>query len=908
MRVFKRLILVWVLSQFWVITNAQESPFSTDFWIRIRVEESGVYKFDTGTLKKWGFTDPDNISLFCTSPNILSYSDTTNRKLIEIPLQKIDDGDTPGFITYLRGVNFSVYYKKNKYISNFTPSYPYNYYFIRQNRPGQTYIEIDSLPAIPDSTVFITENSHWDGFNLIGLFSGTKITDKPICFSPGFAYTNCESMFNKNELTVSLNKPNRNDTIFLRINEHSYFLIGERGYSIPLSAKGIIDSVCVSGLPPNTDIEIEKISITLYVSNNFWGDQQLFSGAFLDNIDSPVKNNIKYRGMPPSVWCIDDKLIPRMARTMIKNDTLSVFQENGIDHSAYIIFSDDSFKKPTFDKIIENQDLLNSPSCNYLVVAADSFVQEAQNFARFHEQYEGLSTLVVEQSRIFNDYSGGKPDPLALYRFCKSIYQKGMNDSNGLQYILLLGDGNTDMRTINTAKQVPALRPDYFGDAFLSVLSDTLHFDEELRESDMDVVVGRIPAKSKSDLHVYFNKLKLRQQGLKMPNNHYLFVGDKYDTELDFSPTDSIEHIANLLYQHLPHSTIHKVYFDEMKETNKINSKIFEQLNKGMGLICYNGHSNEYAWNQGVMHYDDISKIQNTYFPLLFSCSCAYAPIGIDGDYGASNWLFTPNGGGIALIGLTVQSSIDGSTRFMQNYFANWILDDSIIPGKIFKNTWNQSRQKNFIFLGDPAINFNFPRYNIEQTLIPTGRLECTITSGNNSISYDFEGKAILNVIQSPVVTGLNAVSPTSYLRTDSLVYTDTATVKNGTFQFDISSIYAFNNENNVTIYAISADSSMEAYTTGLQLISSLQTIRQQNCVVYPSPFNEKLSISGNPFINTPTEVIIIGMDGSLVFKKTFYPTDNNITINTSFIPGGAYLISIVNNSLHYCTKVIKIK
>ena len=127
-----------------------------------------------------------------------------------------------------------------------------------------------------------------------------------------------------------------------------------------------------------------------------------------------------------------------------------------------------------------------------------------------------MSVKIVNVSEIFNQFSAGNQDVSSIRNYIKYIYNTSQNN---LKYVLLFGDCSYDYkdRIPNNTNIVPIYQSynssnniysfssdDYFG--FLD--SDEGSWVESISgDHDLEVSIGRIPAKNTMEADAYVKKL-----------------------------------------------------------------------------------------------------------------------------------------------------------------------------------------------------------------------------------------------------------------------------------------------------------------------------------------------------------------------------------------------------------------
>ena len=176
---------------------------------------------------------------------------------------------------------------------------------------------------------------------------------------------------------------------------------------------------------------------------------------------------------------------------------------------------------PVFFKTITNQNLHALPQVDYLIVSHSRFLSQANRLADLHRN-KGVSVHVVEIQKIYNEFSCGVADPVAIRWFTKMFYDRAVsNPGTAPQSLLLFGDGSFDglnRETDNTAL-LPTYRSldnensnipisfisSFTSDDFFGMLDDL----ESMNASDLiDVGIGRFPVNTLEEATQVVNKIE----------------------------------------------------------------------------------------------------------------------------------------------------------------------------------------------------------------------------------------------------------------------------------------------------------------------------------------------------------------------------------------------------------------
>src|SRR5690606_18184855 len=167
----------------------------------------------------------------------------------------------------------------------------------------------------------------------------------------------------------------------------------------------------------------------------------------------------------------------------------------------------------TFDSLnvfpigkVDNQNLHGMPQADMLIVTHPLFLSQSERLASLHRD-EGLKVNVVTTNQVFNEFSSGSQDPIAIRMFAKMFYDRAVNDEEMPKYLLLFGDASYDFKDrfggntnfVVSYESPNSLEPvkSYVSDDFMALLDDDEGNWPNIGVLDkVDLGVGRIPSKS----------------------------------------------------------------------------------------------------------------------------------------------------------------------------------------------------------------------------------------------------------------------------------------------------------------------------------------------------------------------------------------------------------------------------
>ncbi len=82
-----------------------------------------------------------------------------------------------------------------------------------------------------------------------------------------------------------------------------------------------------------------------------------------------------------------------------------------------------------------------------IIVTHPAFVSYSEQLAEIHRKNSGLISMVVTTEQIYNEFSGGIPDIVAIRNFLRMKYLLQKGTSRTLKYLLLFGDGSYKNKT-----------------------------------------------------------------------------------------------------------------------------------------------------------------------------------------------------------------------------------------------------------------------------------------------------------------------------------------------------------------------------------------------------------------------------------------------------------------------------
>jgi hypothetical protein len=842
-----------------------ESKLSTGEWYRLSIIESGVHAITSDVLQSMGVdgaTPVGSIHVYGNGGAMLEEPLDDNRKydLNEIPV-KVRDLNQNGI---LDGDDQLLFFAEGPHLWTFNSSTS-EYEFRQHTYSDKSHVfvkvgglgsNLNTLPASQGENELFSVNTYdylWSHEmeleNLVGSgrqWYGESFTASSVLTVnttlPGFPVDNSvsvEASFLSRALSTSfidfkMNSNTVSVESFSRItgNYVDAYATGPKGgtYSLPVSGQSIQFTADVSSSDPNVESWLDYIRIQAELPLSFNGGQLLF-GSNRTAVDGWVKYNLT--GSPDEVWWVSDVNSSAQQLTVPEGNGRAFWFNHSNQPERFVAFNYGSVLIPEFVEKVENQNVHGVNQVDYVIVSHPDYLDQANRLAEFHKTDKGITTLVVTNQQVFNEFSSGTQDVTAIRDMMKVFYDRAVSEEDIPTALLLFGDASYDFKdkVNNNTNRVPiyqsfnSIRPTrtHCSDDYYVILDDGEGFwGVSGKKEGLDIGVGRIPATNLTEATILVDKIIQYHAPSTFGSwrNNLMFVGDDEDSNTHLMDVERAT--AFILDDHKQYN-VDKVYLDAYEQTSfgsgdkypEVNNTIDRRLEDGLLVFNYIGHGG----GQGMAHERIVTRSQiraweHDQFPLMVTATCELArfddPLQ---DSPGELALFNNSGGAIALV-TTTRVVYIGSNSNLNNE----LIDQNLLArrtngwpslGEIYRKTKNESsvdhiNQRNFILLGDPMMQLAYPDHNVVTTSINgvavgsqmdtlralskvtvTGRIEdasgSTLTSFNGTIYPTVYDK----FLDEQTLGNDPGSVPFTYQEQTSVLYRGAASVTNGLFEFE---------------------------------------------------------------------------------------------------------------------------
>jgi hypothetical protein len=847
------------------------SVLGSGTWYKIAVKDAGVYKIDIAFLSSLGINTSSlnsaSIRLFGNGGGMLPEANAIPRldDLEENAITVVDGGDgvlngtdyvlffSNGADVWLKdSVNKRFTHKKNLYSDK-------AFYYLSIAGTGKR-IQIDQNNFIPNTTVTSFDDRLFHELDTINfLSSGKEWFGEEFSNTPGHSLTRD---FSFNIPNVDVNSPVTisTDCVARSISVASRFDLAVNSQplqqiTIPPVTGGQYDRLAEQ----RQGITNTNVSQPSFILNYRYVPGSFNSQGWLNWFEIFSRRNLSLNGSEQvmfrdwksvgsnigeyvvsgsnsttQVWDVTEPENPVQMLTNLQGSDCK-FVNSCSRLREYVAFNSSNLPQPTSIGRISNQDLHASPFTDIIIITAPSLLAQAQRLAEFHRTRNNLRHAIATIDQVYNEFSSGIPDPTAVRDFVKMFYDRSRNNpAEQPKYLLLFGDASFDYRDRirNNTNLVPGYETNnsldplgsYTSDDFFGFLDDNEDVNSSIIINQLDVGIGRIPAKNIDEAKNYVDKVEAYygKESLGPWRNNQLFIADDEDFNLHLQDAEVLTATSQAT---APVFDITKVYLDAFKQESgaggsrypQANQAINNQVYNGTLIWNYSGHGGSNRLAEEVVIDQDIVNTWNNpnKLPLFITATCDFAPYDnpVVNSLG-ENILLRPKTGGIALL-TTTRVVFSFSNRIINNNYLQFALHPDTSGGyrslgesiKVAKNYTYQTsgdiaNNRKFTLLGDPALTLAYPILKIRTTKvnnIPATQadtiratekvvIEGEVTDSQGNLLSNFNGTVYPTIFDKVQTVNTLANDPTSqvvgFQSQNTILYKGKASVVNGRFVF----------------------------------------------------------------------------------------------------------------------------
>lgn len=758
---------------------AASSALAEGKWIKIRVDETGMYKLPYADLRKMGFSDPAKVSVH-------GYGGWPLAEDFQQPY--VDD--VPAVAVW-RGEDYLLFYargpRKWEYVTTKGSNHPENNSFVHTNNPYSLYgyyfltdatdcPEMTTAPQAEGATLQLTcfDDYKVHEKDLVSLSkSGREFFGESfdLNLSQNFTFTVPGILPSDAKVMVRFVAKPLGGNGQIKLSSGGTELLGATIPKIEASeingsslvARVSETSIKWPGEKPETvrfnltyapmgheNVHLDYIRFQMQRTLKPYGACTLFRSLAARNNASRFM--IEGANAATRVFDVTDYLNPQAIAAELEGSTLTfTIPADAQLREFALVQTDQALPVPETVGEIAPQNLHALPPTDMIILAPAALQSEAERLAEEHRQRDQLSVQVVDPEAVYNEFSSGTPDATAYRRLMKMLYDRSTSEADAPKYLLLFGDGVYDNRGVTseigklsrenmllTYQSQESLNVySYVTDDYFGFLDDREGEEGKAASATLDIGIGRIPVRTAREAAQVVDKLirYMDNQETGGWKNRIAFVGDDGSTADTFTTThmEQANTQADYIEANHPEFLVNKILFDAYKKDYSghttypdVTSKIQKSLKNGLLLINYTGHGNTQSWSdEKVLTQSDILQSTYTTLPLWITATCDFTRFDAAATSAGEDVLLHKTSGGMALF--TTTRAVYPTANFQMNQRLIAHLFDKkngyrLTLGEIMKQTkldlGTQINKLNFLLIGDPAMKLAYPEYRMRVTAI----------------------------------------------------------------------------------------------------------------------------------------------------------------------------------------------
>lgn len=852
-------------------TYAPNSVLQSGKWVKIRVSQSGVCKVSYEEIASAGL-NPQNIRVYGYGGAMVK-QDFTAYKIDDLPavgfwMEKGSDGvfGIGDYILFYAQGPISWAYNGTRFVHTRNTYSDYGYYFLSDNAGEQklltsTAAAIDGTGATSVSTYMYYQVHEKDLVNLLDPEKGVDGGGREFYgerFNPGSRQSftlstpnivtgtpvDCRIAVASNSsmtstFTVQLGSTQQYVAVagISTSEQHKMANTGNGSMQFtPTNANSQTLSIQYANGISSSSGWLNYIEMTSVCQLRMNGSYMPFRTVTNNGKSTPIQYVLEGADANTQVWNVTRLDNIYRVHSELNGGKLIFYgsNEKGIQEYVAVNTKGSSWISSSVSGSVNNQNLHRLNNIDLVIITPASFKAQATRLAKAHEQYDHITTAVVTDEEVYNEFSSGTPDASAYRWIMKMLYDRGTGAVHKPSNLLLFGDGTFDNRqllvpsggtistggaailltyqAINSTEETKAYATDdYFGymnDAEGEV--DTL--------GSMEIGVGRLPINSTEEAENVVNKLIAYMTEGRYGNwkNQILFLADDGDKGLHIQVADEG---AEQVRSKNPDFVVNKIYLDAYQQETTASgenyplakNRLSNLLNSGVLFMDYSGHGGYNAiTNESMLDLRSIRAMRNTNQAFWMFATCSFAHFDSGKRSAAEEAVLNAKGGAIGVLSAcrTVFASQNKmiNTSFCDTLFShkNAFTYESTL-GEACKNAKNKvglgdENKLSYILLGDPALRIAYPtEFNVQTTscsdtirALTTHNVKGQIVDSTNTLQSWFNGKVHVTIYDKiqEVVTRDNDTPrdedkvTSKYNDYPNIIFRGEINVKNGQFEF----------------------------------------------------------------------------------------------------------------------------
>ena len=950
-------------------STASNSILNTGTWYKFSAKETGIYVITFNDLQNLGINlsviDPRNISIYSNGAGELPRLNGANRPidLQEIAIEIKDEsdgvfnqGDTIFFYNKSQTTwNFNQNKNLFEHYSNiYTDSC--SFFLTVNSFNGKRINTIPSLPTFTNSTSTFTDYFIHEIDSVNFLHSGKKWFGEEFdvagnsmkSFSfPSQWISNVDSL--KMEISFAARSTVDVSTLSVLINgatiNRQFSLVGttpQDNFGMELIINSALSAPILSG---NIDLTFQSMDATAlgwlnyiqlnYISSlNLHQSQMNFRDSRVFGLGVIMQYNLSGLTNDSKIWDVTDFSNVK-DQSFSSSPPFNNFNALNDVIREYIAFDGRNYYTPSFIGIIPNQNLHSIDHANMVIITAPQFSSSANILAQHHQLHDSLDVIVADVNQIYNEYSSGQQDPIAIRDFIRQVYEHSGALGDSLKYVLLFGSASYDYKNHNGYGEslIPTDESDFYLNQTNTYSTDDIYSTLDSSEGEAlnvdipDVAIGRIPAKISSEANIvnkiinyqtssYFNSWRLKVVGVADDAAFNLFMRQT-DTLLNRIENNNCELYVDKVYLDAYPRIVNGPGYSYPDAENKFKKSIKD----GSVLIEYNGFGNSQVLADEIVltaNYLDTVMNFNTLPFYVFQSVGTNVMDDPQIDPIGRRLLFNPSGGGIGSIGSGRISFFSSNYNFYSILNKN-IFDNSSGKWPTIGESFLATKKRMHIdlytysncLIGDPAVRLLLPENKVIVTFLSSDTMvagQQVLLSGeiqdiSGGVINSFNGTIDITIYNNKTLHYTLGNDPQSSIQPfsqwDDTLYNADVSVINGVFNLNfivpptIDSGYGLGKINFYAQNGLTDAAGCYGNFILKGALTSINDFSEIQIQIFPNPSSGIIYCSIGNKVNSNWSYSLLSVDGKVQIEKKI--TASIFEIDRNGISSGLYFLKIKN-------------
>ena len=749
---------------------AASSALSSGKWVKIQVEDRGIYKLTYADLRGMGFSDPAKVSVHGYGGCMLD-ENFSNPYIDDVPAVPVWRGDDYLLFYGCGVINWTYDQESKSFVHTNNPYSDYGYYFLTDATAPK---EMESVASAAGASLKVTT---FDDYllhekDLVSVNnSGRELFGEAMdmTLSRDFSFTGITGITNDDgkvtlrfiakpitgtgSVSMSVDGEKLLERTIANANgKYDTYVMARPVYQVVDWKGDKSSSVKVNvryGKLGDKNVHLDFIRLQMKRELQPYGVCTFFRS--LASVNNASRFTVQNANANTLVFDVTDKLNPKRMETELSGSELTFSIPAGTLREFALVQRNQTFPTPKVIGEVANQDLHALPQTDMIIIAQTGLASQAERLAEAHRTRDGLTVQVVAPEAIYNEFSSGTPDATAYRRFMKMFYDRRTSEADAPKYLLLFGDGAFDNRfitsswkNVTTSNMLLTYQTEESLDEESFVIDDYFGFLDDsnngkgLSSMRLDIGIGRFPVRTQAEASNMVDKVisYMDNKDTGSWKNNVCFVADDGNSA-DSYMTDhasQADQLGEYINESHPEFLVNKIYFDSYKKDVSaglatypdVKTNIQKQLKNGLLLINYTGHGNTTSWSdEKVLTESDITKSTYKRLPIWITATCDFcrfdAPVTSAGEQVFLNKV----SGGIGLFTTTRVAYSSPNFTINQMLIRNLFEKKNgrrLTLGEVMKQTkrdLSASRYKlGFSLIGDPALKLAYPEYRMQVTTI----------------------------------------------------------------------------------------------------------------------------------------------------------------------------------------------